>query len=117
MCIIIVSGCQSQQYNEPFDASAKSSDVNVRQPDVIYVDVRTAQERKQGHISWAIHLPLADIEKGHIDILPKDRSLIIYCRSGNRSRQAIEILQSYGFTRLTNGGGINDIEWAPIIEE
>lgn len=57
-----------------------------------------------------MHLPLAEIEKGNTEILPKDQELIIYCRSGNRSNQAIQILQKQGFTELTNGGGIADIQ-------
>ena len=81
----------------------------------IYVDVREVSERNEGHVSGAIHLPLWKIESWQTDNLPKDKQLIVYCRSGSRSSIAIKALQAQWFTNLIDGGGMTRIKWAEIV--
>ena len=79
----------------------------------LYVDVRTDEE---WHIDWAIHLTLADVEAGKTEILPKDKELRVYCRSGRRSAQAIEALKKQGFTNLVNAWWMKDIKDVTIVK-
>lgn len=76
----------------------------------LMVDVREADERAEARIPDTVHIPLAQILE-RADELPRDRPLIIQCRSGNRSRVAAEALLQAGFQAVYNlKGGI--IAWA-----
>lgn len=74
------------------------------------VDVREPHEREEFNIG-GIHLPLGDIRAMQVDELEefKDKELIVYCKSGNRSGQACMLLDSMGFTNTKNleGGMMN----------
>jgi len=63
----------------------------------LIVDVRTPKEFKQKHISDAINLPIEKIMKGYIN-LPKDKVLVVYCRTGSRSSVATKILREKGWS-------------------
>lgn len=73
----------------------------------VLVDVRTAQEYAAGHIEGAIHIEHPDIaqllSKPGIS---KDDKVILYCQTGRRSGIALNTLQSLGFHRVENAGGI-----------
>ncbi len=77
--------------------------------DVVVLDVRTYEEYKNdGHIKGAILIPLNQL-KDKIDELKqyKDKKIIVYCRSGNRSVMASRILSNLGFKVFNMDGGIN----------
>lgn len=76
----------------------------------ISLDVRTDGERKSGHIQGSIHIPLHQLS-GRMDELRKhkDKEIICYCRSGNRSLSAAAKLKRAGFTVANLQGGI--AEW------
>ncbi len=84
--------------------------VNIMQTEENYVilDVRTAQEFASGHIPGAALLPNETIGTEDILLLPdKDQLILVYCRSGNRSKQAAEKLAQLGYTNIVEFGGIN----------
>ena len=84
--------------------------------DYIILDVRTEEEYAVGHIPNAICIPNETIDKSVIEKLPnKDQLILIYCRSGNRSKQAAEKLEKLGYTNLIEFGGIMD--WNGKIEQ
>ena len=75
----------------------------------IILDVRTAEEYSDGHIPGAVNVPNETIGSDEIPELPdKDQMILVYCRSGNRSRQASEKLAEQGYTNVLEFGGIND---------
>ena len=77
----------------------------------IILDVRTTQEYNEGHIPNAICIPNETISEDIINKLPnKEQLILIYCRSGNRSKQAAQKLKKLGYTNLIEFGGI--IDWA-----
>ena len=79
-----------------------------RETDAVILDVRTASEYAQGHIPGAILLPNETIGTANIPQLPnKDQLILVYCRSGNRSKQAAEKLTRLGYTNIVEFGGIN----------
>ncbi|MBE6929663.1 MAG: rhodanese-like domain-containing protein [Ruminococcaceae bacterium] len=75
----------------------------------IILDVRTPEEFADKHIPGAINVPNETIGTKEIPQLPdKDQLILVYCRSGNRSRQASEKLAALGYTNIVEFGGIND---------
>ena len=77
----------------------------------IILDVRTIEEYNEGHIPNAICIPNETIDNTITTKLPNKAQLIlIYCRSGNRSKQAALKLQQLGYTNLVEFGGIIDWE-------
>ena len=75
----------------------------------IILDVRTPEEFADKHIPGAISIPNETIGTEEIPELPdKDRLIMVYCRSGNRSKQASEKLATLGYTNIVEFGGIND---------
>ena len=75
----------------------------------ILLDVRTRAEFAAGHIPGAICIPNEEIGTGEIAALPdKSQLILVYCRSGNRSRQAAEKLAALGYTNIVEFGGIRD---------
>ena len=76
--------------------------------DVIILDVRTQEEYDSGHIKNAVCLPNEDI-LSEPDILPdKGQQILVYCRSGNRSKQAAQKLADMGYENVLEFGGILD---------
>ena len=75
----------------------------------IILDVRRQEEYDEKHISGAILVPNETIGTKDIPELPdKDQMILVYCRSGNRSKQAAEKLVALGYTNIIEFGGIND---------
>ncbi|HHU22622.1 MAG TPA: rhodanese-like domain-containing protein [Clostridiales bacterium] len=84
--------------------------------DVIILDVRTQAEYDEGHIPGALLLPNESIGDQEIETLPdKEQTILIYCRSGNRSKQAAQKLVELGYTNVYEFGGI--ITWPYEIVE
>lgn len=82
----------------------------------IIVDVRRADEYAGGHIPGAINVPNETIQTEAFKEFPdKDQLIYVYCRSGNRSRQAAEKLAALGYTNIVEFGGIAD--WTGAIEK
>ena len=76
---------------------------------VIVVDVRTLEEYTEGHIPNAISVPLETIEnKAEAKLKNKDDLILVYCRSGRRSREAALKLIEKGYTNVIDFGGIKD---------
>ena len=73
--------------------------------DYIILDVRTQDEYNEGHLDKALLIPVDDLEKV-VDELPEEKPIIVYCRSGVRSRKAAEILVENGFSKVYDMGGI-----------
>ena len=77
--------------------------------DYVILDVRTPEEFAQKHIPGAVNVPNEEIGDDEIAELPdKEQLILVYCRSGNRSKQASEKLAAMGYTNVYEFGGIND---------
>ncbi len=70
----------------------------------LLVDVREREEWQAGHIAGATHIPLGTLPTA-ASPLPKDREMLVICRTGNRSAKAQEKLAQAGFTHVTNVTG------------
>lgn len=74
----------------------------------VLLDVRTKEEFAEGHIAGAVLLPYDQVEQKAASMLPdKDKSIIVYCRSGRRSAIAAESLRGLGYKDVKDFGGIS----------
>jgi len=87
-------------------------------PDEYYfLDVREPSEWDEFHIEWANLIPLGELNK-RVDELPKDKNIIVVCRSGNRSAEGRDILLKAGFESVSSmAGGMNEwnVQGNPIV--
>jgi len=75
----------------------------------VILDVRTPEEFAEKHIPGAINIPNETIGTDEItQLADKDQLILVYCRSGNRSKQASEKLAALGYSNIVEFGGIND---------
>ena len=82
----------------------------------IILDTREQDEFDEGHIPGAILIPYTEIENKAEEMLPdKDKLILVYCRSGRRSKIAAENLAKLGYTNVKEFGGI--IDWPYEIEK
>ena len=109
--LLLLAGCNAKVKPE---ASYRQINMNdavtmmAEETDYIILDVRTKEEFASGHIPNAINIPNETIGAAEIPELPaKDQLILVYCRSGNRSKQASEKLVALGYTNIVEFGGIN----------
>lgn len=101
-------GCSSKANYHQIDGQSALDMMN-NETDYIIIDVRTESEYQQGHIKNAINIPNESIDESVSEILTnKDQLLLVYCRSGNRSKQASEKLAKLGYSNIYEFGGILD---------
>ncbi|MFO7729133.1 MAG: rhodanese-like domain-containing protein [Spirochaetia bacterium] len=93
---------ESIDYTDPM---ALARLIEEGEPEHLVVDVRTPAEFADGHIPSAVNIPVSDIADQPPSV-PKDRLVVLYCRSGARSSSAAESLRSLGYTRVVDFGGI-----------
>lgn len=86
-------------------------------PDAVILDVREQSEFDTGHVPGAVLLPVGTInEESAAAVLPeKGTTVLVYCRSGNRSKQASKALAKLGYTEIYEFGGVND--WPYELEQ
>ena len=112
--VIMLAGCGKSDADTPsntFEKINMSDGLARMESDENYIllDVRRADEFEAGHIPGAVNLPNEEIGTEEIPSLPdKAQTIYIYCRSGNRSKQAADKLLALGYTNLIEFGGIID---------
>lgn len=94
----------------------KAKELMDKKEDLVILDVRTQEEYASGHIRGAVCLPNEEIT-GEPDILPdKEQQILVYCRSGRRSRQAAQKLADMGYGHVLEFGGILEWPYPEMIE-
>ena len=109
--VLVLSGCAAQSEKASYRQVSTDEAINImkEEKDYIILDVRTPEEFKSKHIPGAINIPNETIGTEEVPELPdKEQLILIYCRSGNRSKQAAEKLAAQGYTNIVEFGGIND---------
>ena len=108
---------ESKDQNITFKQITAEEAMNLMETEEDYVilDVRTKEEYDEKHIKGAVLVPNETIGQDEIPELPKkDQMILVYCRSGNRSKQASEKLVQLGYTNVYEFGGINS--WTGEVE-
>ena len=112
MALLLLSGCAAQAQKEQSYRQINMDEAIAMmeaESDYIILDVRTPEEFSEKHIPGAINVANETIGSEEIPELPdKDQLILVYCRSGNRSKQASEKLVALGYTNIIEFGGIND---------
>ena len=128
LCLAIIGcGRQSKANNNEIDnkdeensfksiSMSEAEKMMKNEKDYIILDVRTAEEYKEGHIPNAINVANETIGEEEIAELPdKEQLIMVYCRSGRRSKQAASKLVKLGYSNIVEIGGI--IDWKGDIEK
>ena len=113
MCPLVFTGCSdgsSASYDQISGAEAKA--LMDSESGYIIIDARTQEEYDQGHIPGAILIPEYEIaDRAEKEVPDKDQLILVYCRSGRRSKIAAEELVKLGYTNVKEFGGIIDWEY------
>jgi len=89
-----------------FIALGFSATVNAEERSMI-IDVRTIEEWNAGHLADAIHLPIDRLEASIAELVEdKHQTVYLYCRSGHRSGIGATVMETMGYTAVTNAGGL-----------
>ena len=107
---ILLVGCSAPKETTIYRQISMDEAITMMEEESGYVilDVRTPEEFADKHIPGAVNIPNETITAEEIPELPdKDQLILVYCRSGNRSKQASEKLADMGYTNIVEFGGIN----------
>lgn len=120
--VLIPAGCGISDDSDESSYRQVSTDeaaaIMEEESDYIILDVRTDEEFREQHIPGAINVPNESIGTDEIKELPdKEQLILVYCRSGNRSKQAAEKLARLGYTNIVEFGGINDWTGETVSEQ
>jgi rhodanese-related sulfurtransferase len=107
---LLLAGCSSS--SSAIDLSVTEFSAKVAEAGVITLDVRTPGEFAEGYIEGARLIDFqSDTFENEIAALDKNATYAVYCRSGNRSGQAVKVMHDAGFHNVYNlNGGV--IDWA-----
>ena len=112
LLLLFLAGCTaSNEQENSYRQISMDEAVTMMEEESGYIilDVRTPEEYRERHIPNAINIPNETIGSEDIQELPdKDQLILVYCRSGNRSKQASGKLAELGYTNIVEIGGIND---------
>lgn len=95
--------------------SSKQAYEMMGKEDIVVVDVREDDEYRSGHILHALSIPLSTINKENNQLPDKNKTLLVYCRSGYRSQKAAKKFVRLGYKDVYDFGGI--LDWPYEIEE
>ena len=112
--LLLLTGCGGNASNTSSESdyqqiSQEEAKEMMDTQDVIILDVREQDEYDSGHIPGAVLLPVGSIDEDTAaEVIPeKDSTVLVYCRSGNRSKTASSALAELGYTNIYEFGGIN----------
>ena len=115
--LLLLLGCsgETKGYTQITQEEAKT--MMEEETSLVILDVREESEYQEGHIPGAVLLPVGEIDKESAKdtIGDKDTTVLVYCRSGNRSKTASEALSKLGYTQVYEFGGIKD--WPYEVEK
>ena len=110
LAAILLEGCSAPKETASYRQISMDEAITMMEEESGYIilDVRTPEEFADKHILGAVNIPNETITAEEIPELPdKDQLILVYCRSGNRSKQASEKLAALGYTNVVEFGGIN----------
>lgn len=99
-------------------SQTQAKDIMDNSTDYVIVDARTSEEFSEGHIKNAINLDYEEVTQKAESLLPdKNQLILIYCRSGRRSKIAAESLCQLGYTNVKEFGGIIDWQYEVVQDD
>ena len=119
MLIPLLVGCNGVDHTNTYEQITPAEAIALMDSEDGYVilDVRTPEEFAERHIEGAILIPDYEIgEKAESILTDKEQLILVYCRSGRRSKNAANELATLGYTNIKEFGGINDWNYGTVIE-
>ena len=119
MLIFLLVGCNDGNNKNVYEqiTPARAKALMDSEDGYIILDVRTPEEFAAGHIAGAILIPDYEIgEKAESILTDKEQLILVYCRSGRRSKNAANELATLGYTNIKEFGGINDWKYGTVTE-
>ena len=119
MLIPLLIGCNGGNSKNAYEqiTPAEAKALMDSEEGYIILDVRTPEEFAEGHIEGAILIPDYEIgEKAESILSDKEQLILVYCRSGRRSKNAANELATLGYTNIKEFGGINDWKYGTVTE-
>ena len=115
----IMAGCGTSEDNQNNGyvqiTAEEAKQIMDTEDNYVILDVRTQEEFDEGHIPGAILIPDYEIEdRAEAELKDKEQTILVYCRSGNRSKVASAALAELGYTNVKEFGGI--IDWPYDVE-
>ena len=110
LSLLLLTGCGRNTSDSSYEQITQEAAKEMMDAqEVIILDVREQDEYDSGHIPGAVLLPVGTIDEDTAaDVIPeKDSTVLVYCRSGNRSKTASAALAELGYTGIYEFGGIN----------
>ncbi len=104
LAALIAAGCSQSPAGASVDVSVDEALRLWQAKEAILIDVRTPAEYREGHIPGVANIPLDELEK-RLGEIPKDKKVVLICRTGNRSAQGTRFLRSKGFDNVFNSTG------------
>ncbi|MBP2667428.1 MAG: sulfurtransferase [Firmicutes bacterium] len=104
LVVALVSGCGQSPVGASMDVSVDEALQLWQNKEAIIIDVRTPEEYRDGHIPGVTNIPLDELEQ-RMNEVPKDKKVVLICRSGNRSAQGTKLLRNKGFSNVFNSTG------------
>lgn len=117
--LLLVTGCGNNEVKEEAVyvniTGEEAKEIMDTESDYVILDVREQDEYDEGHIEGAVLIPHGEISEKAEEIIPhKDTLILVYCRSGRRSKIASEELVKLGYTNIKEFGGIIDWKYGVV---
>ena len=120
LAMMLLTACGQKKENAPEGSymnitAQQAKEIMDTEDGYVILDTRTQEEYNQGHIPNAILIPYDEIlEKAETVLTDKNQLILVYCRSGRRSKLAAEDLVKLGYTNIKEFGGI--LDWPYEVE-
>lgn len=113
LCSLVACSADGQgktQTQQTQVAPSVATEQSQNKAEGVWIDVRSADEYNQGHLTGAVNITHTQISDKIASIAPnKDQPIHLYCRSGSRANVALQELKKLGYTNVTNHGGYDDL--------
>jgi hydroxyacylglutathione hydrolase len=104
LAAVLLAGCAAGTTKSGVDVSVDEALQLWQNKEATLIDIRTPAEYRDGHIPGVVNIPLDELEK-RLSEIPKDKKVVLICRTGNRSAQGTKMLRSKGFANVFNSTG------------
>lgn len=119
LAVMLLAACAQEETKQEAVymniTAQEAKEIMDRESGYVILDVRTREEYDQGHIPGAIVISHEEVaDKAEETLTDKDQLILVYCRSGRRSKIAAEALVELGYTNILEFGGI--LDWPYEVE-
>lgn len=109
--LVMTNNANPASTNQTADSEKQTASISAS---ALVLDVRTAAEFAESHAVRATNLSLQDIQAGILPGAAKDSEVVVYCRSGNRSAEAVTLLKQAGYSNVRDLGGVEAAKTAGL---